>query len=424
MKSAPYRMVFFALPPFFCGEGKHTPTLDEILSLKTIRTPKISPDGRFVAYQLRETNWKDDEYVSQLWLSNVAMGTSFQLTRGKKSAGQAEWSPDGRWLAFVTEREPAAIEALVGEDKKDEKKEESKENKKPGARQIWLISPEGGEAWQVTKSEIDVEAFHWSKDSQWIAFTANPAETKPVKDRKERYADYEVYEKDYEQHQLWLVNARAAGQNCLPAAAKQLPTEAALNIGAFSWSPDSTKIPLRAPKNPLLAFRGEEDIYLLDLGRNNEVKKIVALSGPDTSPTFSPDGKQLALSSALAQPNYYYANSHIVIVDIATVAAHAATRPAEVTDLTGSFDEDPQLLDWGPDGIYFAAGQRTSAHLFRVNPISRQIQRLTSPDTLIADDESFTKDFKTVAFLAPDALHMEELYVSPVSPFMPKKLTD
>jgi dipeptidyl aminopeptidase/acylaminoacyl peptidase len=62
--------------------------------------------------------------------------------------------------------------------------------------------------------------------------------------------------------------------------------------------------------------------------------------------------------------------------------------------------------------------------LFRVNPESRKIQRLTSPDALIVEGASFTKDFQTIAFLAPDATRMEELYVAPISPFAPRKLTD
>ena len=61
---------------------------------------------------------------------NVATGKSFQLTRGKKSAGGADWSPDGHWLAFVTEREPAAIEPLPPAGKEEEKKDEKKDEKK------------------------------------------------------------------------------------------------------------------------------------------------------------------------------------------------------------------------------------------------------------------------------------------------------
>ena len=439
MKSAPHSTLFFVLPVVLCGQAMHTPTLDEMLSLRTISSAKISPDGQLVAFRVRETNWKDNTYVTQLWLMNVTTGTSFQLTRGKKSAGQEEWSPDGRWLAFITERESSAIEprsvdkrevkAEKPDDKdKQEKKEEGKdaehETRKPAERQIWVISPEGGEAWQLTKSEKDVEGFHWSRDGKSIAFTANPPESKAGKDRKEKYSDYEVFEKDYEQQQLWLVDAVTSAPSYLPSTAKKLTADASLNIRSFAWSPDSTRIAFSASKSPLLAFSGEQDIYLLELGQNNAVKRIVALPGPDTSPVFSPDGKQLAFSTALGQPYYYYANQHIVAVNVATVVAKPAATPADVRDLTGSFDEDPRLVDWGPDGVYFAAEQKTSIHLFRVNPESREIQRITLPDKLIFDDGSFTRDFQTVAFIAPDATHMAELYVSAVSPFAPRKLTD
>ena len=423
MTRARFSLLLLALPALVCGQGKHTPTLDEMLSLKTISAPKISPDGRFVAYPMRETDWKDDAYVSQLWVMDVASGKNFQLTRGKKSAGQLEWSPDGRWLAFVTERESNAIEPDKPK-KESDAKEAGGGDSKPGPSQIWVISPEGGEAWQLTKSQTAIAQFHWSKDGRSIAFTANPPETKGAKDRKEKYSEFEVFEKDYDQHQLWLVDFAAAERNCAPVEAKKLTSDATLNVTAFNWSPDSTKIAFSASKNPLLAFRGDHDIYLLDLKQNNAVAKIVALPGPDGSPVFSPDGKQLAFSTALAQPNFFYANTHIAVVDLAAVAAKPATTPADVTDLSARFDEDPQLLDWGPDGLYFAALQKTSAHLFRLHPSSREIQRLTSPDALIVDDPSFTRDFKTIAFLAPDSTHMEELYVSAVAPFAPKKLTD
>jgi dipeptidyl aminopeptidase/acylaminoacyl peptidase len=421
------------------AQTKRTPTLDETLSLKNINSAKISPDGRFVAYRRRETNWKENSYVMQLWLARVTTGESFQLTRGKKSADQPEWSPDGRWLAFITERESSAIEPLSPEkkeekkeakpdDKSGEKKEETKSaeagGEKRADRQIWVISPEGGEAWQLTKSETDVNSFLWSKDGKWIAFTANPPERKSSKDRKENYGEYEVYEKDYQQKQLWLVDVGAGAKGYLPAAAKQVTTDMTLNVDSFAWSPDSTQIAFSATKNPLLAFRGEEDIYLLDLGKNNSVKKIVALPGPDDSPVFSPDGKQLAFATALAQPYYYYANGHIATVDLATVAAKPATTPADVRDLTAQFDEDPRLMDWGPEGIYFASQQKTSSHVFRLNPGSLEIQRMTSPDTLLVESVSFTKDFHAMAFITEDATHMTELCVSAVSPFAPRKLTN
>ena len=423
-----------AQPNPVLAQSAHTQTLDEALSLRLVFSPRISPDGRYVVYTQRETNWKDNAFVNQLWLVDVSTLKSFQLTRGKKSADGATWSPDGNWIAFVTERESVAVEPLSADDKekdKDKKKtEEAKDKKdaetpgKPADRQIWLISPSGGEAWQLTKSETDVDNFRWSKDSRFIAYAANAPETKASKDRKEKYSDYHVFEKDYRQNQLWQLDVTAATKTFLPTDAKRLVTDLSLNVHNFSWSPDSTKIAFSAAPNPNLASSGERDIYLLDLSNNNSVTKIVALPGPDTNPVFSPDGKQLAFATALAQPYYYYANEHIASVDLSAVLSKPATTPADVRDLTAAFDEDPDLADWGPDGIYFGAQQKTSAHIYRLNPQTREIRRVTSPDSLLIEDASATADFKTLAFMTEDATHMTEIYISSVAPFLPRKLTD
>jgi dipeptidyl aminopeptidase/acylaminoacyl peptidase len=422
----------FALPFAAAGNAqqKHTPSFEEALSLKTASNVKISPDGRYVAYRVRETDWKENAYVRQIWLANTATGANFQLTRGKKSCDEPEWSPDGKWLAFVTEREanavtPAAVEEK--ESKKTEKKEGAAEPSgsagKPAARQIWVISPDGGEAWQLTKHETDVGGFQWSKDGEQIAFTSAGAESKAEKDRKEKFSEYEVFEEDFRQNQLWVVDM-AARKNDMPVEARQITKDAALNVTGFAWSPDSTRIAFAATHNPLLAFRGDEDIYLVDLARDNAVHTLVALDGPDGDPVFSPDGKQLAFSTALAQPYFYYQNRHIAVVDVEQALTHTARTPADVRDLTAKFDEDAHLIDWGPDSIYFGAQQKTYAHLFRLNPETRAIARISAPDDFNLDEASFTKDFSALAFLAEDASQMAEVFVSPVARFAPRQLTD
>jgi dipeptidyl aminopeptidase/acylaminoacyl peptidase len=421
-------VALMTLPTRGDAQATQMQSIDDALSLRVIWAPRISPDGLLVVYVQRETNWKDNEFVRQLWLANVSTGKTFQLTRGKKSAGSAEWSPDGRWIAFVTEREPSAVLPLPPEEKEkkdDEKGEEEDESSgKPAARQIWLISPHGGEAWQLTKSESDIDEYHWSKDSTSIAFTAASPETKEVKERKEKYGEFDVFEKDYRQNQLWTVSVAAAEKDCLPAPSQRLVSDPSISINSFEWSPDSTRIAFAATPNPMLAFRGEEDIYLLDLSKGNTVQRIVALPGPDSFPHFSPDGKRLAFTTALAQPYYYYANGHVATVDIDSTVENAATSPKDVRDLTAKFDEDPHLLDWGPDGIYFDAAQKTGAHAFRLNPQTGAVERLTSPDSLLIRGLSLTPDCATAAFTTEDSSHMAELFVSRVSPFAPRKLTD
>ena len=415
------------------AQTKHTPTFEEQLSLRSLSGPRISPDGRYIAYRVRETDWKDNAYVRQIWLVRVATGENFQLTRGKKSADDHAWSPDGRWLAFTTEREQTAIPPAEpksekkdskSEDEKDKKKEPDSGGGKPAARQIWLISPEGGEAWQLTEHPVNIEAFEWSKDGKQIAFTAAADESKADKDRKEKFSDYEVVEQDFKQDQLWTVDVAAAEAKFLPVRAKQLTHDSSLNVTSFNWSPDSTRIVFSATHNPLLAFRGDGDIYLVDLAHGNAVHPLVTLDGPDTGPVFSPDGKQIVFGTALAEPYYYYANGHLAVVDVDRALAQPAKVPADIRDLTAKFDEDPNLVDWGPDGIYFQAFQKTSSRLFRLNPLTREITQITDPSIGSVDSTSFTRDFRTLAFSVDDSTHMTEVFVSAVAPFSPRKLTD
>lgn len=417
--------VAFVCCDALCAQTKHTPSLEESLSLKTINGARISPDGKFIAYRVRETDWKENAYVPQIWLVNTATGASFQLTRGKKSGDAPEWSPDGKWIAFITEREANAITRVGVAEKKEEKKDEKKEGEgKPAARQIWVISPEGGEAWQLTQQETDIGGFHWSKDGRQIAFTASSPESKSEKERKEKYSEFEVYEEDFRQNQLWVVDASEAVGAHSPVKARQITRDSSLNVNGFAWSPDSKRIAFAATHNPLLAFGGDEDIYLAELTQDNSVRKMVALEGPDNEPIFSLDGKQIAFGTALAQPYFYYANRHIAVVDVDRVLAKPATTPADVQDLTAQFDENPRVLEWGPDGVYFAGLQKTSAHLFRVNPKTKEIARVSSPDTYYLDDVSFTKDFKTLGIAAQDETHLTEIFVSSGQKFAPRKLTD
>lgn len=420
------------LLPFsgFC-QGAHVATLAESLSRTTIRAPAISPNASSVAYLRRETNWKENEFVWQLWLANVATGKSVQLTRGKTSVGPAEWSPDGRWLAFVTEREANVIEPYATVEKdltSKEVKSDAPEAGKPAPKQIWLIAPDGGEAWPLTRSETDVDELHWTKDGASILFTAAESPNKASKARKERYSAYDVVEKDFDQHQLWCVDVEAGIKAALPQAAKQLTSNPTLSIKSFAISPQSDRVAFSAGRNPLLAFLQDEDIYLMDLPRAGAApggpSKIVALPGPDGSPMFSLDGKQLAFTTSLGQAKFFYSNIHIALVDLATVLNRPATAAGDVRDLTREFDENPNALAWVPSGLYFSATQRMTAKLFRLGAAAAQIQPVSTDEHLIVNEASVTPDGNSIAFTADDAAHLTELYISGTKAFDPKKLTD
>ncbi len=244
---------------------RHVPTVEDLMALKSAGSPRISPDGRRVAYTVAETDFDQDAYVTQIWLADVASGRTVQLTRGKKSSSGPTWSPDGRWIAFTSSR---------ADDKS----------------QIFAISPDGGEAIQLTKAETGVGGFDWSPDGKAIAFLASDPVPEEAKARKDFYGDYDVVRREYTHRHLWTVDVAEALSS--PQPGKRRTSGKAFNVNEFDWSPDGTKIAFGATINPDLINGGTSDIYVLDLAED-KVRKIVDQPGPDSSPLWSPDGRSI-----------------------------------------------------------------------------------------------------------------------------------
>ena len=147
------------------------------------------------------------------------------------------------------------------------------------------------------------------------------------------------------------------------------------------------------------------------------VKKLLDSAGPNGGPKWSPDGKEIAYTTSNGQPFFYYANSYIAAIP-------AERRPAAPAHARSS-TRDPNLLDWGPDGIYFTATQKTAAHLFRVDPATRAVRRISGPDAFSplarpSPSDSPHASLRTGA--APN--RFPEIFVSSVVDFAPRYLTD
>jgi dipeptidyl aminopeptidase/acylaminoacyl peptidase len=358
------------------------PTVDQILSLKRAGSPEISPDGRWVAYTVRDTNWDDNAYETEIWLADVATGAARQLTNAKKSSQSPAWSPDGSKLAFISDRT----------DK----------------RQVYLISPQGGEAEALTTLEDGVSAFAWSPDGKTIAYTATEPKPAAVKDRDKKYGEFQVVEQDHRMTHLFALD--------LATRATRTLTTGAFTVGSFSWSPDGKSIAFDHRVNPELKNGGSADISIVTVA-DASVRKLVTQDGPDSHPVWSPDGSRIAFETAMANPAFFYTNSVI-----ATVPASGGTP----TVLSAAFDEDPQIVDWKQNGLYFAASSKTYAYLYRLDPNSKAIAKLPAPDQTVNSGFSLSKDGQTMAFLRAGARTMSELFVAsgPGGTPQEKKLTD
>lgn len=371
----------------YSDDRPHAPQIDELLTLKTVGASQISPDGKWVAYTIGYGDFKQDAFVNQIWLAEVATGRTFQLTRGDKSSINPRWSPDNKWVTFLSNRI-------------DDK------------NQIFAIDPLGGEALQLTKSETAINNYAWSEDGETIAYLATEPVPAVSKERKEYLGDFEVIRKEYNFSHIWTIKVRDAMSG--PVSAKQRTRKKDFNVDSISWSPDNSQIAFSATVNPDLIQGITSDIYVLTLA-DDSVRKVVSQPGPDSGPRWSPDGKQLVFHSAMGASKFFATDTRLAVVSV------AGGTPRSLTD---RFDESPILVDWKDDGIYFFAQQKTSSHLFRLNANTGATTRVTSPDGLMASSFTLSRDNKMLAFGASSPTSLNEIYVTETKSFVPKKLTN
>ncbi|MBL8958274.1 MAG: PD40 domain-containing protein, partial [Gemmatimonadetes bacterium] len=162
-------------PALAFAQGAPRPLrLDDLYRIKTVREPKVSPDGQWVAYIVSQLDSTKDRATSDLYMTSWDGTRTVQLTHSPEGEGAPEWSPDNRYLSFVAAR---------GEKAKS---------------QVWVLDRLGGEARQLTRHKEGVGAYAWSPDGKRIAFTAidpdpalkgpDSASTKPRPVVVDRYA--------------------------------------------------------------------------------------------------------------------------------------------------------------------------------------------------------------------------------------------
>ena len=378
--------ILLTLPPL-AGAQRRVPTVDDLLTLKTVGAAQISPDGTRVVYTVGDADFVQDAFVTQLWLADAATGRTTQLTRHAKASANPRWSPDGRWIAFTSARDA-------------------------DRGQIFAISPDGGEAVQLTRSETAVSGFVWSPDSRSIAFTAAEPQAESHKDRKEHLGDFEVVRRDYQYVHVFTIDLEEALR--APVAGRQRTRGRDFSVGGLSWSPDGRRLAFSATVNPDLIQGTTADVYVLSLA-DDGARKVVSQPGPDLGPQWSPDGRQLVFASAMGREQFFASN-----LRLAVVPSDGGT-PVSLTD---AFDETPSIIEWTPAGIYFSGLQKTAGHLFRLDPAAKTFARVSAPDDLMASAFSLTRDGRRLSFIAGAPAQLPEIFVTDLPAFSPRKLTD
>jgi dipeptidyl aminopeptidase/acylaminoacyl peptidase len=188
-KTALAALIFTTFTLIAAAQTKPKLTLDEFFNSVDFTALELSPDGNSVVIATERADWDQQIFRSDLWLYRADVKDKpdnlIQLTQSGHDS-EPKWSPDGRWIAFLSERKTSAEK--LDDDSKDNSEHVSKRDsgkddaKDDSTSQLYLISPNGGEAIPLTQGEEEIHSFSWSTDSQTIYFATRQPWTKSQKD--------------------------------------------------------------------------------------------------------------------------------------------------------------------------------------------------------------------------------------------------
>ena len=357
------------------------------LKVKAVNTPRVSPDGSRVVYVVNEAVTTPDksEFVTQIWLANIATKQNVQLTFGEKSSSNPKWSPDGKWIAFLS-------------------------NRKDNRNNIYRLSLDGGEAEPLTDLKSGVQNFNWSPDGRSIAYTMTDPKTEEEEKNDKGKNDFRWVDENLKMARLYVIPVEKDGNG------KREPrklTTANYQVGDFDWSGDGSRIAFSHSKSPGANDWTSADVSIVEVANAN-VTALANTPAAEDSPVYSPDGKSLAITVSDNPPRW--AQSGVIQI--------FSTSGGQPKSLTASFDGQPGIIGWSGDSkrIYFSEAKGTGTQIYVVDVAANRIDEIKSTPAVLGGF-TINRTGTTFAFLRQTADTPADVFVSPVANFAPVQLS-
>ena len=257
------------------------------------------------------TDGEKSEWLSHVHVAPADGSSAFALTSGDKSSTDPAWSPDGKWIAFLSGRGP-----------------KDKDGKDPKAN-VWRIRVDGGEAEALTDEKGGVRAVRWSPDGKTIAFLMTDPKTEDEEKADKEKRDARVVDGAPKLTRLYVVPVEKDADGKRPV--RKL-TEGAMSLGnlagpsEFAWSPDGRRIVFSHQPTPNIDDWPLADLSIVEV-ETARVRALAASGAAESDPIFSPDGRQVAFDQSNDPPTWRR-RSRVAIVPVEGGSAAPAGRDA------------------------------------------------------------------------------------------------
>ncbi len=384
------------------AQGKRPLKLDDLARIHELSDPQISPDGKWVAYVVGTTDVKEDKSPTHIWVASYDGREDRQFTFSQDSESSPRWSPNGKYLAFISGR--------PGPAKHD---------------QVWLLDRSGGEAWQLTDTKGHLRSFEWSPDSKRLALviedpdpnnpedqedqpvaaagTSNPtaAHQKPPKPPKPIVIDRYHYKQDIEGYLLSNRHTYIYLLDLATKKAERLTTGKTDEVEP-AWSPDGRWIAYLDDHSPDPDRDEGSHVFIAEAKPGSVERQVTPNSSRDQRShlQWSPDGKRVMFIEGDEKKFAAYNMPHLATVPADGSAAPSRSPPIEDLDRGIS---DPRFVG---DTIEFLVVDDRSVYPAELRPGAKEVERLMKPPVVLSN---WTTAAGHIAALCPNDARPNEV---------------